>query len=285
MRTTHVALIVLGLTVFGGAAFIAWRRAGAETPAAPVQSSSAADLHRQDIQSRWDAAPVIALQADQRSIVLAGVTERIRDGAAALNPDQQNALAISMTNELFARTGTPDDLVAYSASIPHTRWIDERDDAPWSSLDRWFEFVHQSKSPRTDPNSLLRMIAEHQFSKDGCRFVAAGVAPESCSVQAWWVNSLDQIEPRTKESLSPERFAYWFEAPTVAPLRTRVPERSLENVLKSDDTALIACVSVLVRTERQFTFNLFSVWYWEPRSGSWQCAQFARKGWQGYLCR
>ncbi len=242
-------------------------------------------LAPQPIESVWAAAATTEPLSETETEIRAAIRTRVHDPDQLLSTQQSERLALTLSEQLLARSAlNPDAYLSLIERTPGIRWLDPGDDQQWLPIEGVFlDGVHRPFD-RTRPRDALRELIRFVHETKKGRLVSAGTGERGASIEVYRVRAEDQVLLVHSQRLPDnDENGYWLRGRySTSALRFHLPRRPLHAVLENEGSATIAATFVLVTTESGETYNWYCYWYWDARSGSWQCHTVTRKGRLGF---
>src|SRR5690606_31695788 len=177
---------------------------------------------------------------DARAAIASAIDLSIIDQHHVLTTSTRRALTETIARELAARSAlSGEEYVKAIENTPGVRWLDPGVGSEWLGVDEWFAAEFGVAPDRNDPRAVLVAGADAQLVKEKNRISRYGIGDRGILVAASRIRSEDQIHDALA-AIAAQDSDYWFSAPATGAYRLRVPIRSLEQVLREENQAIIA---------------------------------------------
>lgn len=209
-----------------------------------------------------------------------------RDPHDLVAPEQAQALASVVFDQILARSGPDAQAYIDLAESDHTRWIDPDDPEnarDWEMIDLRHRSLYDRPAPKDDVKGVLRRFLTYVYENDKSRLTGVNVSDRPPYVHYYRVRTSDDIMRLALKPMNAEEFDDWYNAPVHRGFRFRKPQRPLEDVLRTERIALCAAVFVVVETEAGNQYNWETYWYWDPGNQRWENHEVARRGWYAHV--
>ncbi len=272
--------IIFGLPRPGGAERSEQSTSPGTARVAPGPTLSAAS-HASAVQEKWkslEMQPAMAIGGRAGPNI-----DQLVAGAEGLSDEMRRSLAVRITNELRARTGTPEEYLAFADADRTTRWLTATD-PQWATIDGWWQYAFHADPAHNDSRALLSPFLNDLFTSRGGRFRAVAIGDGGARLVPMSVRVPEEIAVRLQQALQKDGQSirdYWLRATSSRPVTFRIAKRSLADVLHESGVAQVAVVMLVVETEDGNRFNWQTVYVWDPVQRDWFVEMMARKGWSG----
>lgn len=200
----------------------------------------------------------------------------IEDPSGYLHADNRLRLVTTLRDHLNARAMDNAEQYLSLASRERTVWINESDDERWRLIGMRHQLAAGTPADRRDPQGALRTNFEFARSKEHARLTAFGTGLTGCRVIITRASRSADIGKGVLDNLDDVR--WWVAASTIPARFYRLPPVRPEQIVRRDRQVVLAHCFHLVRDSQSRPVVLYAIWYWDPATSAWFCADMVAKG-------
>lgn len=221
------------------------------------------------------AVPTVPLPAEPAELAQL-IDSAIEDNAGLLRTGNRSLLVSTWRDHINARAMDSADPYLALASSERTAWLQESDDERWRLIGMRHQLAAGTLPDRRDPQGALRRNFEFARQKESARLTAIGTGRGGCRVIVARASRASDINAHVLNDFDDVR--WWLASSTIPARFYRLPPIRPEQILRRDRQVIMAHCFTLVRDSKSRPVVLHAIWYWDPATSAWYCANMVAKG-------